>query len=184
MSKKTILNQIKTLLNMEVKLEQMKLDNGTVVEADAFEPEYEIFVISDVEKIPLPVGEYVLEDGRKLVIANEGIIAEIKDAETEEEMPVEAPAEVPVEAEQEPAAPKKIVESISKELFFSEIEKLKEEIKELKLAKEEVKKEEVELSEIEVTTEPLVHNPEKLSNQKQTFYKKESLVEFLNKRKK
>ena len=181
MSKKTILNEIKTLLGLEIKLGQMKLDNGTVVEADAFEADYEIFVISDVEKIPLPVGEYILEDGRSLSVTQEGIIGEIKDVVTEE-VPSEAPSDVSVEAEQAPTSPKKIVESISKELFFSEIEKLRNEIAELKLAKEEVKLE-VELSEIEVVVEPLIHNPEKLAKQKQTFYKKESLVEFLNNRK-
>ena len=180
MSKKTILNEIKTLLGLEVKLEQMKLDNGTVVEADSFEPEYEIYVISDVEKIPLPMGEYVLEDGRALTIAQDGIIGEIKAVEAEQPE-TEAPAEVPVAAEQAPTSPKKIVESISKELFFSEIEKLRNEINELKLEKVEVKKE--ELSEVEEEVKPIVHNPEKLAKTKQTFYKKESLVEFLNNRK-
>ena len=165
MNKKTILNEIKTLLGLEVKLEQMKLDNGTVVEADAFEAGYEIFVISDVEKIPLPMGEYIFEDGRALIIAQDGIIGEVKAVETE----------------QAPTSPKKIVESISKELFFSEIEKLRNEINELKLEKVEVKKE--ELSEVEEVVKPIVHNPEKISKQKQTFYKKESLVEFLNNKK-
>ena len=180
MNKKTILNEIKTLLGLEVKLEQMKLDNGTVVEADTFEAGYEIFVISDVEKIPLPMGEYIFEDGRALIIAQDGIIGEVKAVETEQ-APTEAPAEVPVEAEQAPTSPKKIVESISKELFFSEIEKLRNEINELKLEKVEVKKE--ELSEVEEVVKPIVHNPEKISKQKQTFYKKESLVEFLNNKK-
>ena len=59
-----IINQIKTLLNMEVKLEQMKLADGmTVLEADSFAPEMEVFVVTeDEQKIPVPVGEYELED--------------------------------------------------------------------------------------------------------------------------
>lgn len=32
-----MLNQIKTLLNIEVKLEEQKLENGTRVEAESFE---------------------------------------------------------------------------------------------------------------------------------------------------
>lgn len=185
MDKKDVLKKIKTLLGVEVKLEQMKLDNGTVLEADAFEPEQAVFVISGEDKIPLPIGDYTLEDGKVLVVAQDGVIGEIK--ETVEEAPTEeAPKEIPIDAEAAPTAPKKVIESISKELFFSEIEKLRNEIKELQLSKDEkeveLKKDdikEVELSEVK----PIVHNPEKISKQKQTFYKKESLVEFLNNKK-
>ena len=31
-----MLNKIKTLLNLEVKLEEQKLENGTIIEADSF----------------------------------------------------------------------------------------------------------------------------------------------------
>ena len=74
---------------MEVKLEQMKLADGvTVLEADAFEPEMEIVIVTeDDQKIPVPVGEYEMEDGRILVVENEGIISEMKEMETEVEAP-------------------------------------------------------------------------------------------------
>jgi hypothetical protein len=136
--KNNVLNQIKTLLGMEVKLEQMKLADGmTVIEADSFEPEMAVVIVTeDEQKIPLPVGEYELEDGRILVVAIEGIIAEVKEAPAaEEEAPMEQPeAEVPVEAEVTPEVsnPKKTVESIIKETFFSEMEALKLENAELK----------------------------------------------------
>lgn len=184
MSKKSILNQIKTLLSIEVKLEQMKLDNGTTIEADAFEPDYEVFVVSGEDRVALPVGEYTLEDGKMLVIAQEGIISEIKEA-VEEEAPAPVEEEVPVAAENQPApSPKKVIESISKELFFSEIEKLRNEIEELKsLKKEELSKVEVVEEVVEEEVKPLVHNPEKLSKQKVNVNKL-SLVEFLNNRKK
>jgi hypothetical protein len=183
MSKKTVLSQIKTLLNIEVKLEQMKLDNGTVIESDSFEPGYEVFVLSGEDKIPLPIGEYTLEDARILTVVEDGMIAEIKDAEAEETPPATppAPAEVPVDAQASTSTPKKIIESVSKELFFEEIKKLSDQIAELKFAK--VEPAEIVLSAVEVV-EPLIHNPEKLSKQKTTFYKKESMVEFLNNRKK
>jgi hypothetical protein len=155
--KTSVINQIKTLLGMDVKLEQRKMADGvTLIEADAFEMDNEVFVITeDEQKIPVPIGEYEMEDGMILVVAVEGVIAEIKEAIVEEEAP-EAEVEVEVEAQAETVAtPKRIVESVSKEMFFSEIEKLRTEIAELKLAKE-VKE---ELSS-DVVVEPLTHSPE------------------------
>ena len=76
-------NQIKTLLNIEVKLEEMKLDNGTVVEAESFESGKEIFIVTDDDKVALPVGEYMLEDSRLLVVEEEGMIADLKDVSDE-----------------------------------------------------------------------------------------------------
>jgi len=180
MSAKTQINKIKTLLGLEIKLEQMKLENGTILEAEAFEAGAEIFIVNEEDRIAVPMGEYMLEDGKVLIITEDGIIGEIKDAEeapAEEEAPE---VEVEVEAEAETSTPKKVVESITKEMFFSEIEKLRNEIAELKAAKVEVK-EEVELS-AEVTEEvkeeavelsaeeaqPLKHNPEGAVEKKQT----------------
>ena len=142
---------------MEVKLAQMKLKDGvTVIEADAFEMDNNVFIVNGEDRIPVPVGEYELEDGMILVVAVEGIIAEIKEAAVEEEAP-EAEVEVEVEAQAETVAtPKRIVESVSKEMFFAEIEKLRTEIAELKSVKEVVKE---ELSSDNVV-EPLTHSPE------------------------
>jgi hypothetical protein len=152
-----VINEIKTLLGMEVKLAQMKLKDGvTVLEADAFEMDNNVFIVNGEEKIPVPVGEYELEDGMILVVAVEGVIAEIKEPMAEMPEAPEAEVEVEVEAQAETATPKRIVESVSKEMFFAEIEKLRTEIAELKLAKEVVKE---ELSS-EVVVEPLTHSPE------------------------
>ena len=149
---------------MEVSLEQMKLADGvTVLEADSFEPEMEIVIVTeDEQKIPVPVGEYEMEDGRILVVTTEGIISEIKEMETEEEetpemTTEEMPAEAKQEMETEKSAPKKTIESVVKETFFAEIEALKTENETLKaeLAKiNEVK--ETELSEVK----PISFNPE------------------------
>ena len=157
-----IINQIKTLLNMEVKLEQMKLADGmTVLEADSFAPEMEVFVVTeDEQKIPVPVGEYEMEDGRILIVLEEGLIAEIKEMEAEEEEAPEVPVEEEVAAEVEApsATPKKTIESVTKESFFSEIEALRAEITELKSLVEKSKVEEVvELAE---TPKPISFNPE------------------------
>ena len=177
MSAKTQINKIKTLLGLEIKLEQMKLENGTVLEAEAFEAGAEIFIVNEEDRIAVPMGEYMLEDGKVLIIAEDGIIGEIKEMEApaEEAAPE---AEVEVEAEAETSTPKKVVESITKEMFFSEIEKLRNEIAELKAAKVEVK-EEVELSaettekvQVELSaeeTQPLKHNPEGNVEKKELF---------------
>lgn len=174
--KNSTINKIKALLGMEVSLEMMKLADGvTVLEADAFEMDNEVFIITeDEQKIPLPVGEYNLENGMILVVAVEGIIAEIKEAVVEEVAPeAEAPeVEVEVEAAEEASSPvKKTVESIVKETFFSEIEALKNENTELKAKLESLSKvEEVteEVTELSEEPKPISFNPEN-TNQVETF---------------
>ena len=163
--KTSVINQIKTLLGMEVKLETMKLMDGiTIFEADAFEMDKEVFIITeDEQKIPVPIGEYEMEDGRILVVIEEGIISEIKEVATEEEVvEEEAPeVEVEVEAEATPSA-KKTIESIVKETFFAEIEKLTNENIELKAKLESLSKvDEVtnEVTELADIT-PISFNPE------------------------
>jgi hypothetical protein len=163
--KNNVINQIKQLLGMEVKLEQMKLADGvTILEADAFEAGMEVFIVTeDEQKIPLPVGEYEMENGFMLVVEEEGIIASYMEAAPEEEeAPMEQPeAEVPVEAEAEVKTPKRVIESVVKESHFSaeEFEALKAEIVALKSqleSKEEVVEEKVELEEVT----PISFNPE------------------------
>ena len=83
MKSKEMLNQIKTLLNIEVKLEEMKLENGTVVTAEDFSEGKEIFIVTDDEKVAMPVGEYLLEDGRLLVVSEEGMIADVREVSDE-----------------------------------------------------------------------------------------------------
>ena len=161
MKEKTILNKLKTLLGMEVKLEQMKLADGiTVIQADSFEPEMEVMIVTtDEQMIPLPVGEYELEDGRMLIVTMEGMISEIKEMEVEEEEVVVE--EVPVEASNEPTAPtptaKKVIETSTKEIHFSAVdfENLQTENNELKTKVAEL---EVKLSETQI--KPITFNPE------------------------
>lgn len=93
-----MLNKIKTLLNLEVKLEETKLENGTIVEADSFEKGKEIFIKTDDERVAMPVGEYVLEDGRLLVVEEEGIIADVR--EVSDEVPAKEDAEKEVDEEE------------------------------------------------------------------------------------
>ena len=170
MKNSTLLEKIKALLSNEVKLEQMLMGDGvTKIEADSFEAGKEVFVVTeDEQKIAVPVGEYELEDGRILVIVEEGIISEIKEKveEVEEEV---APTEEPTEAmpEEEMSAPvstpKKTIESIVKETFFSEMEKLKEENEALKAELAKLSKVDVvatEATELSEMPTPISFNPE------------------------
>ena len=162
MNTNQILNKVRVLLGMEVKLERMKLMDGvTVLEADAFEPEMEVFVVTeDDQKIPVPVGEYETEDGRILVVEVEGIIKEVKEKMEEEEAPEVEEEGVEIEVEAEKATnptPKKTIESVVKESFFSEIEALKTENETLKAELSALKTKEVELSE---EPKPISFNPE------------------------
>jgi len=91
MKSNEMLNQIKTLLNIQVKLEEMKLENGTIVSADSFEKDKEIFIVTDDQKVAMPVGEYLLEDGRLLVVEEEGMISSV--GEVSDEAPSEEPKE-------------------------------------------------------------------------------------------
>jgi hypothetical protein len=156
-----VINEIKTLLGMEVKLAQMKLMDGvTVIEAETFEPEQPVFIVNGDDRVALPVGDYELEDGNMLMVEVEGVIKEVMPMAEEapaEAAPIEEEVEAAVEA---PAAIKKVIESVSKETFFSEIEKLRSEIAELKLAKEVVKE--------ELSVQPLTHSPETKSEIKLT----------------
>jgi len=143
-----MLNQVKTLLGVEVKLEQMKLENGTVLEADKFEAGNEIFIVTEDEKVALPVGEYVLEDGQTLVIEEEGIIKEMKSENEEEEVEVEVEAkeeekeEMGYATKEELAEVKSMIEEIK--AMLEPKEEMSEEPKEE--LSEEVKEEKQELS--------------------------------------
>jgi len=178
MKSNNVIEKIKDVLNLneEVKLEQAKLDNGTVIEADAFESGNEVFIVTEDEKVALPVGEYALEDGKILVVTEDGIIAEIKDAEEETEE-VEEVEEVEAKEEE-----KEEMGYATKE-ELAEVKSMIEEIKAMLEPKEDLsaddlgnllteelaKHEKVELNEIPVevqaelnepSAEPIVSNPE------------------------
>ena len=181
----TLLNKVRELLGMEIKLEQRKLEDGvTIIEADAFEAEAEVVIITeDEQRIPLPIGEYKMEDGMILVVTEEGRIAEIKEEAAEEEV-IEEEAEKEYEEKEEEMATeeakpvKKVVESISKETYFTEIEALKKENEELKseiekLSKvEEVVEEKTELSveELDPAVKPISFNPENKQEKERILY--------------
>ena len=178
-----MLNQVKNLLGVElsdIQLAELKLENGTVLEADAFESGKEVFIRTEDEKVALPVGEYELEDNRILVIEEEGVIKEIK---AEEHGDDEEKKEEEVD-----------MEYVSREEFKKEIDEIKGMIEKMMdhgdKKKEEMSSQVAEQVSLAVTevlneqevlkeelsapaVEPLKHNPEvETSNFKVKFAQK------------
>jgi len=191
MKSQETLSKIMELLNLqdEVKLESMKLENGTTIEAEAFEANQEVFIITEEEeKIALPIGEYTLEDGRILVVAEEGIIAEVREAAEE---PEEAPAQEPETEEVEQAEePKEEMAYATKEELSAAVAEMKEMIEEIKAMMspkemaEEVKEEEVEMSADEPAAKPIKHSPDTKPVEMHQFSKgaqKDTLSRIFNK---
>lgn len=162
-----LLEKIKTLLSAKVNLAEMTLENGTILEAESFATGESVFIKTDDERVALPIGEYTLEDGRMLIVEEEGIIAEIK--EETAEMPAEELAEVEVEVEPESYDTPKAAEQVEDvlqavvEAIAPEIEKIQEEVAEMKKQLEEVKMEYKKKEEMAAQTpaaKPKKHSPE------------------------
>jgi len=172
-----MLNKVKEVLGVElseepveVKLAQAELENGAIIESENFEAGAEVFIVTEDEKVALPVGEYKLIDGETLIVEEEGIIASIGAVE---EAPEET-TEEEVEAEEEPKEEmgyatkeelqevKEMVEEIKSMLEPKEEEMAEEPISENSVKSEEtttktVYAEKEDLSEVQKVT----HNPEK-----------------------
>ncbi len=169
MEKETLLKKVKNFLIeltgiepevLETKLEDQVLADGqTTIQADMFEPGQNVFiVVTDSEPVPLPVGEYELEDGKILVVKVEGVIDSIIEA-TEENTEEPKEEEIPVEAEKTPEQTKvkKIVRSQVEEQHFSALE---EKIAELEAKIVELSKVEEVVVELAEEPKPIQFNPE------------------------
>jgi hypothetical protein len=159
------LKRIKAVLGLEIKLEQMKLENGAVIEADKFEAGESVFIVSEDEKVALPVGEFELEDGRILKVEEEGVIAsigEVKDDEKDEDKDKEEVEEEVEQNETEMEEDKKEMEYVSREEFSVALDEIKAAIDEIKAGYD--KKEMSE--EVEETNEEVIEeNNEELSEE-------------------
>ena len=159
-----MLNQVKNLLGVEltdVQLAELKLQNGTVLEAESFESGNEVFIKTEDENVALPVGEYELEDNQILVVEEEGVIKEIKAQE---------------EKEDDEEKDKEEMRYVTREEFRKEMDELKDMVKKMMKPedKEKMSSEEVSLAVTEVlneeaqlkeelskpASEPIKHNPE------------------------
>jgi len=164
-----MLNKVKEVLGVElneetqeVKLAQATLENGTVIESEDFAAGSEVFIVTEDEKVALPVGDYTLEDGEILKIEEEGIIASIGAAEEVEE---EASEEVEAAEEEEMGYATK-EELAEVKAMIEEIKSMLEPKEEMSEEAPEETKEELseEVEEVELSAEEPVakvtHNPE------------------------
>ena len=150
MKSQELIYQIKNLLGMEenIQLAQLKLENGTVLEADSFEQNMEVFILSDDERISLPVGEYQLEDGRTLKVEDEGVISEIGMNEHYEDKDKEEKEEKDMEDKD-----KEKMEYVTKEEFRKEMDELRKHIEDMMKHKDDEKEKEKEEMASQVATE-------------------------------
>jgi len=130
---KEILNRVYEIVmgkeepTTKVELAQLKTADGVaVLEADAFEIGNAVFIVTEEGQIPVPMGEYILEEGLKIAVDEQGVIVEVS-TEGEEEVVEEIVAEdepMKEQIEEEMAIPKKVVKSKTEmeESYFSKIE--------------------------------------------------------------
>ena len=185
-----MLNDIKTLLNIEVKLEDMKLENGTVITTEALEKGNEVFIVTDDEKVAMPVGEYILEDGKLLIVEEEGIIGDVRDVS--DDVPAKEEEDVTEDLEEEAdvadwkGMEKRIqnLEDAIADLKGDKVEK-SEDVEEEEMStdskmksrtitekfSEEVENIEVK-EEVELSAKPIKHNPESGTTKKRVEFGK------------
>jgi hypothetical protein len=132
---KDILNRVYEIVmgkesteEIKVELAQVKTADGqAILDAEAFEIGNAVFIVTEEGNIPVPMGEYMLEDGMKIEVDEQGVIVEVS-IEGEEEV-VEEVIEAKDEIEKEETGmmesmPKKVVKSKTEmeESYFSKIE--------------------------------------------------------------
>lgn len=168
-----MLNRVKEVLgvelseeNQEIKLAQATLENGTIIEAEEFAEGKEVFIVTEDEKVALPIGSYKLDDGQELIIEEEGIIKSIGEA-------VEAPEEAPAEEEVE-AAEEELAYATKEDL--AEVKSMIDEIKAMIDKKDELSVEETveniveEVKEELSVVEKVNHNPEASADKALNLY--------------
>ena len=167
MNSKETLNKVKTLLGLEVQLEERKLENGTRFEADSFEAGKEIFIITDEdERIAVPKGEYLLDDGFTVIVEEDGIISEVKEAVEEE---VEEVVEAPVVEEVEAAEEADVQDWKGMEMRIKNLEDAIADLKSRFSEKDDYSSEETEV-ELSADVKPIKHNPESKGEMEMNLY--------------
>ena len=195
-----MLSKINTLLSIKVNLAQLVLDNGTVIESEGFAGGESVFIVTDDERVALPIGEYMIEDGRKLVVSEEGVIESVGEAEEvveagygedKDEMEEEVIVEVPEEAAKEIAEViEAVVEVVSPliEEIKAEVEDLKKKFETIPEAEEEGYKDGIKDEKEDVRQDmsktparkPITHSPENRKKMKNLYSQKQKGVSTLD----
>jgi hypothetical protein len=104
---------------VQVDLAQVKTADGAAIfDAEAFEIGNAVFIVTEEGNIPVPMGEYILEEGLKIKVDEQGVIVEVETEGAEEIEEVEAKDMVEKEEEDmmgkdkmEAKMPKKIIKT-------------------------------------------------------------------------
>ena len=112
-NKKSIVDQVKTLLfsgepvdKVEVEaiiegdFKEVKTAEGVILNVSTLDVDGIVEIVSEDGKEIAPPAEYILDDGSILVVGEDGIISEVKEATTEEEVVEEAMDEEEVVVEE------------------------------------------------------------------------------------
>ena len=164
----TAIDKVRKLVGMDIAKSRVNLATETLnegeatIEAEVFEAGEPVMIVNEEDRIPLPIGEYKLDNGMILVVEEEGVIASIGEevAEEEAEATEETEEVAASDNKSETPLPKTIIESVTKEMKFSaeDMDAKDLEIAELKAKITELSK--VEEVEIELSVAPITHNPE------------------------
>lgn len=177
----TTLNRVLSALGMKsnpevkVDLAQKKTEDGTIVlDSENFAIGEPVFIVTEEGNIPLPAGEYILEDGSMVAVDEMGVIIEVgtKEGETAE-VEIESGEKPMEEKPAEMAQPKKVVKTKSEmeEQFFSHIQSLESRLAKIEMANVKLSEENEELKSA-LANEPAPHakfNPEAENQTKVQF---------------
>lgn len=126
------------------KFEDVTLLNGTLIMVEpALEVGAAVVVMDEEIPVPLPIGEYELEDGRIIVVVEAGLIDAIKEVE-EEIIEEELKEKVKPEPTEKQREAKRVIESIVTEKVFEVTKKFEKQIEDLTTALSDEKAEKVE----------------------------------------
>ena len=165
-----------------VELANATLKNGTEIEFEKLEAGESVFIVTEDEGekklVALPVGEYEIEE-KILVVSEEGVIGEIKEAEKTEEKEDDKTEEVEASDEAEEKEEEKIeAEYVTKEEFVAAVKEIKamvesllsnQEMKQVEVEAEKVETSEQKPEQVEMAAEPITHNPEAEAETKFNF---------------
>jgi hypothetical protein len=156
-----LLKNIQTLLSAKIELAEEVTIDGTVLEAESFEPNKPVFIVTENGTEPAPKGEYKLENGKTLVVAEDGIIDAIVEAEAETEIEIEAAKEVEVEAAEEVVTEETVVEDkmpSQEEIIDAVVKVVAPMLEQLKAEVEDIKMKYDEMSKTKMSK--ITHSPE------------------------
>jgi len=138
---------------IEVEMAQKKtMDGEVILDSENFAIGEPVFIVTEEGNIPVPMGEYVLEDGSKIETDEKGVIVEVsvEGEEKAEEVVEEVEAKDMIEKEEtgmmgKDSMPKKVVKSKTEmeESYFSKIETR---LSAIELSNESLKAENIKLS--------------------------------------